>query len=66
MEGSYGVTSRWKPADQEYEEIRTQLVTDKKNRVHTSLWSSIVKRHYLLRMKAKYAGINMILFLFFN
>ena len=52
------MTSRWKPADQQYEEVRTRLLTDKKNRVHTSLWSSVVKRHYLLRMKAKYAGIE--------
>ena len=33
------------------------LLSDKIRRIRTALWSSVVKRHYLLRMKAKYAGI---------
>jgi len=38
------VTSRWKPGDQQYEEIKTSIVIkEKKEQIRTSLWSSLVK-----------------------
>jgi len=56
LEEEHGILSRWKPHDEEYEELRTQLLREKLVQVRTALWSSVIKRHYLLRMKAKYAG----------
>ena len=56
LEKENGILSRWKPHDKEFEELRTQLLKEKILQVCTALRSSVIKRHYLLRMKAKYAG----------
>lgn len=55
MERRCGVTTRWRPTDKEYVDTRRASLMERKKQVHTSLWSSVVKRHYLLKMKAKYA-----------
>ncbi len=58
IEKKHGISCRWKPSDSQYENVRMHLLKEKTVlRIHASLWSSVVKRHYLLRMKAKYAGI---------
>ena len=56
MERQYGVTARWKPGDKQYEDMKSCLLVENQIRVRATLWSCVVKRHYLLRMKAKYAG----------
>ena len=56
LEKTNAVTSRWKPGDQQYEEMKMYLLKEKREHIRTAMWSSVVKRHYLLRMKAKYAG----------
>lgn len=56
LEKEHNISSRWKPDDKDYEELLTHLLKEKMLQVRTALWSSVVKRHYLLRMKAKYAG----------
>ena len=56
MERQYGVTARWKPGDKQYEEMKSCLLVENQIRVRATLWSCVVKRHYLLRMKAKYTG----------
>ncbi len=61
MDRRHGVLARWKPGDKQYEEMRSCLLKENIMRVRATLWSCIVKRHYLLRMKAKYAGIWHIL-----
>ncbi len=55
LEEENNILSRWKPHDKEYEEMRTELLKEKILQVRTALWSSVIKGHYLLRMKAKYA-----------
>ncbi len=50
-------------ADSQYENVWMHLLKEKTVRIRASLWSSVVKRHYLLLMKEKYAGIfNNVLF----
>ena len=56
MERQYGVTARWKPGDKPYEVMKSCLLVENQIRVRATLWSCVVKRHYLLCMKAKYAG----------
>ena len=58
LEGKQGTSSRWMPSDPQYEQIRKQILTEKMLCVRTALWSSVVKQHYLLRTKAKYAGTS--------
>ena len=58
LEGKQGISSRWMPSDPQYEQIRKQVLTEKMLCVRTALWSSVVKWHYLLRTKAKYAGTS--------
>jgi len=50
------VAYRWKPGDVEYEAMRTYCLNKKMEQIRTAMWSSVVKRQYLLQMKAKYAG----------
>ena len=50
------MTARWKPGDKQHEEMKSCLLVENQIRVRAMLWSCVVKRHYLLRMKAKYAG----------
>ncbi len=57
MERKYGISTRWKTSDDQYVEVKMHLLSEKKLRVRNALWSSIVKRHYLLCMKAEYAGM---------
>ncbi len=56
MERKCGVATRWTTNDDEYNDTRKLFMIEKKSQLHTSLWTCVVKRHYLLRMKAKYAG----------
>ena len=57
MERRFGVVSRWKTTDKEYADAKRSFLMEKQSQLHTCLWATVVKRHYLLRMKAKYAGI---------
>ncbi len=57
MEVKYNIQSRWDPGDCDYQECKVQYLKEKEERAYTAMWSCVVKRHYLLRMKAKYAGI---------
>ena len=56
----FGVTSRWKPTDEAYQQEKQALVSEKKTRFRSCLWASVVKRHYLLQMKARYSGMYFI------
>ena len=42
--------------DQEYTDARKAFLIEKQKQLHSCLWATVVKRHYLLSMKAKYAG----------
>ena len=57
IEEKQDISSRWTPSSHQYAEVKQHLLSEKVRRTRTALWSSVVKRHYLLRMKAKYAGM---------
>lgn len=56
FERQHGIVMRWKTIDKQYIDARNNFLLEKKRRIEASLWSSVIKRHYLLKMKAKYAG----------
>ena len=57
MERKCRIPKRWLPGDDEYIETRKAFLIEKKTQLRTCLRASVVKRCYLLRMKAKYAGM---------
>ena len=58
MERKFSITKRWLPCDVEYVQMKGSILTERRNQLHTLLRACVVKRSYLLKMKAKYyAGI---------
>lgn len=60
MERRFGVIARWTPTDKEFVDVKRSSMSARRDQLHTSLWASVVKRHYLLQMKAKYAVSSML------
>ena len=58
MERRFGVMRRWNTTDKEYMDARRSMLMEKQSQLQSCLWATVVKRHYLLQMKAKYAGIK--------
>ena len=58
MDFEYGkcVKQRWKRTDKEYLDAQHVFLLDKKESLYSSLRTAVVRRHYLLKLKAKYAG----------
>lgn len=56
FERMHHVKQRWLKSDEEYTDARRAFLTEKQMQLYSCLWATVVKRHYLLRMKAKYAG----------
>lgn len=57
MERKCGIQSRWKKSDREYVEAKHIFLMEKQAQLLSCLWAAVVKRQYLLQLKAKYAGI---------
>lgn len=60
MERRFGIMKRWNTSDKEYLDTRHSCLVEKQSQLQSCLWAIVVKRHYLLQMKAKYAGICML------
>ena len=56
MEAQHGVTVRWQPNSPEYVEVHGQFAQLRSSQLKRALWVAVVRRHFLLQMKAKYAG----------
>ena len=52
---------RWNTTDKEYVDAKRSTLMEKQSQLHSCLWATVVKRHYLLQMKAKYAGMKSLL-----
>ena len=57
VEGQYNISHRWEPTDRDYVQIQMSLSTEKENYIAESMWATSARRKFLLRLKAKYAGI---------
>jgi len=60
MENKYGITERWTTADRDYSDARAAHLKEKLQQLKTSMWAVAARREYLLRMKAKYAGMSVL------
>lgn len=49
---------RWQPTDPVYEEAQKQFSEFKSAQLKQAMWASVVRRRFLLQMKAKYAGMH--------
>lgn len=56
MERKCGIVRRWNQIDREYIEAERAFLLEKKTQILSCLWATVVKRQYLLHLKAKYAG----------
>ena len=57
FERRYGIRERWTHMDSDYCKARQAFLMQKQGQLQSCLWKTVVKRHYLLRAKAKYAGM---------
>ena len=56
FEQRHDIVCRWKKSDKEYICAQRAFLNEKKEQLYTSLWATVNRRFYLLKMKAKYAG----------
>ena len=70
IEADHSVTVRWELDDERYKGLLEQHLRDHHVEMKNRIWSAATKRHFLLRQKAKYAGMvqfNLISFqVYFN
>ena len=57
MEAKHTISSRWKMSDQEFTESEQALLLDKKDQLFLAIWKASKRRSFLLKLKAKYAGM---------
>lgn len=58
FEQQYQICSRWKPGDEEFAIAQSLFCKEKQDALRHSLWAAVVKRQYLIKLKAKYAGVG--------
>lgn len=51
-----GIKHRWQRTDKEYIDAQHASLLEKKEALYASLRAAVVRCHYLLKLKAKYAG----------
>ena len=58
FEQKHQIGHRWKPDDQDFSNARYSYFKEKQESLYRSMKAAIVKRQFLLKLKAKYAGIQ--------
>ena len=58
FEQRHHIVNRWKTDSQEFLEARRSHFNEKQQSLYRSIRAAIVKRQYLLKLKAKYAGMQ--------
>ena len=56
IEDEHKVVKRWESSDFEYSAAKLTVVKEKQKQLSLAMWTAVVKRQMLLRLKAKYAG----------
>ena len=56
MEQEHSINKRWEPSDFEYKETKHSAVAEKLKQLSVAMWTTVVKRQLLLRLKEMYAG----------
>lgn len=60
FEYQVGVKQRWKKTDKDYIAAQNATLLNRKEALHSYLRAAVVRRHFLLNLKAKYAGQRML------
>ena len=66
LEIKHGIIVRWDKNDPQFTAAKQDHLKGKKEQLQTSIWATISKRQYLLKMKAKFAGIIIIRVFYVN
>ena len=56
LESKHRITIRWSRNDSQYVEAKRAYLQEMQQTLKASLWATITRRHFLLKMKAKYAA----------
>ena len=56
----YRLSCRWSSSDEVVQMYKGLLTKNKRKQLLSSLWAACTKRLFLLKLKAKYAGMYMI------
>ena len=59
FEQRYQITQRWRPTDKEFLDARQSYFEEKQQLLRSSIRAAVVKRQFLLKLKAKYAGTSI-------
>lgn len=57
IEKKHSIISRWTPSDKEYCELQQLVAAEKKEQLLRAIWKAAKRRAFLLKLKAKYAGM---------
>ena len=57
MEKQYHVLHRWTPNDPQYIQVKEFFSFEKQSQLAEAMWASSSRRQFLLKLKAKYAGM---------
>ena len=60
LEHSHGVNQRWSPSSTEYREVKALVSSENRIRLLIKIDQAARERWFLLRLKAKYAGIECV------
>lgn len=65
LEKLHNIRHRWTTEDVEYLQVKHTFSLEKRVQIAEIMWASSVRRQYLLKLKAKYAGIWLYNFMVF-
>ena len=63
IEAKYAIRARWQVGSPEFKEVEVQFTQIKEFQLKQVLRVSVIKRQFLLQLKAKYAGEVTLIFL---
>lgn len=59
FEQRYQITRHWRLTDKEFLDARRSYFEEKQQLLHSSIWVDVVKRQFLLKLKAKFAATSI-------
>ena len=60
FEKEHQIPRRWEVNDPDYLQVKTALAREKQKQICLAMWSSVVRRQFLLGLKGKYVGTVLV------
>ena len=60
FEQRHGIAQQWQQSNKEYIDAQCVFFKEKREQLHGSLYATVSRRFYLLKMKARYSGMLFI------